>query len=153
MQGMQALAMAQTMAALGGGGGGGSSAGQSSSSKSSSSRSSAAAAEAAAQQQSASQQMMEIQRQAAEQLQRQYLLEMIPPGSWGGKKWTINYLGNKNFWKCECVTEWTRRGNTAYFLKQPPIYVQQVREDTVLFSRISRHNSFFPKKRASFLVE
>jgi hypothetical protein len=33
--------------------------------------------------QSAASQMMEIQRQAAEQLQRQYLLDMIPPGSLG----------------------------------------------------------------------
>jgi len=72
----QALAMAQLMGA--GGGTNGSSGGGGKSNSSSS-------------QQSAANQMYELQRQAAEQLQRQYLLDMIPPGglaqSWqGGKK-------------------------------------------------------------------
>ena len=39
----------------------------------------------------ATNQMLEIQRQATEHLQRQYLLDMIPPGSlaqnWSSKKW------------------------------------------------------------------
>jgi hypothetical protein len=74
----QALAMAQLMGS-GGGGSGGSSGG--SGGKSGGSQQ---------QQQSAANQMMELQRQAAEQLQRQYLLDMIPPGSlsqsWQGKK-------------------------------------------------------------------
>lgn len=65
----QALAMAQLMGAAGGTGG----TTQSSSSSNSKSNGS----------QSAASQMMEIQRQAAEQLQRQYLLDMIPPGSMG----------------------------------------------------------------------
>lgn len=73
----QALAMAQLMGAAGGGtnGSSGSSGGGGKSSNSS---------------QSAANQMYELQRQAAEQLQRQYLLDMIPPGSlaqsWQGKK-------------------------------------------------------------------
>jgi len=64
----QALAMAQLMGAAGG-------TGTNSSSSSSNSKSNGS--------QSAASQMMEIQRQAAEQLQRQYLLDMIPPGSLG----------------------------------------------------------------------
>ena len=63
----QAMAMAQAMAAAGGAG-----AAATPTSKSSSSASAAA-----------TNQMLEIQRQAAEQLQRQYLLDMIPPGSLG----------------------------------------------------------------------
>jgi len=65
----QALAMAQLMGATvtssssSSGGGSNSSSGKNS------------------QNQSAASQMLEIQRQAAEQLQRQYLLDMIPPGS------------------------------------------------------------------------
>ena len=74
----QALAMAQLMGAQGGGGGGGGgSNGSSGGGKSGSS-------------QSAANQMYELQRQAAEQLQRQYLLDMIPHSglsqSWQGKK-------------------------------------------------------------------
>ena len=65
----QALAMAHLMGAAGGTGG----TTQNSSSSSSKSNGS----------QSAASQMIEIQRQAAEQLQRQYLLDMIPPGSMG----------------------------------------------------------------------
>ena len=78
----QALAMAQLMGAAGGTGG----TTQSSSSSNSKSNGS----------QSAASQMMEIQRQAAEQLQRQYLLDMIPPGSMGqswpasNKKWLLH---------------------------------------------------------------
>jgi len=72
----QALAMAQLMGATGGGSSGGSN------SKTGSSNSGNS--------QSAANQMYELQRQAAEQLQRQYLLDMIPPGtlnqSWQGKK-------------------------------------------------------------------
>jgi len=66
----QALAMAQLMGASGGGGSNGTGKSGSSSSQAN--------------------QMYELQRQAAEQLQRQYLLDMIPPGglsqSWQGKK-------------------------------------------------------------------
>jgi len=73
----QALAMAQLMGATAGGS---SSASGSGSGKSGGSSSS----------QSAANQMYELQRQAAEQLQRQYLLDMIPPGSlnqsWQNKK-------------------------------------------------------------------
>jgi len=69
----QALAMAQLMGASGGGSNGTAGVGKSSSSSSSQAN-----------------QMYELQRQAAEQLQRQYLLDMIPPGSlsqsWQGKK-------------------------------------------------------------------
>eukprot|EP00092_Neocalanus_flemingeri_P015189 GFUD01016406.1.p1 GENE.GFUD01016406.1~~GFUD01016406.1.p1 ORF type:complete len:643 (-),score=156.76 GFUD01016406.1:389-2317(-) len=64
----QALAMAQLMGAAG-------TTGSTQSSPSSNSKSNGS--------QSAASQMMEIQRQAAEQLQRQYLLDMIPPGSMG----------------------------------------------------------------------
>ena len=67
----QALAMAQLMGATGGTGSGTTS----SSSANSNSKSNGGSS------QSAASQMMEIQRQAAEQLQRQYLLDMIPPGS------------------------------------------------------------------------
>jgi len=73
----QALAMAQLMGSGGSGGSSGGSSGKSGGSQQQ-------------QQQSAANQMMELQRQAAEQLQRQYLLDMIPPGSlsqsWQGKK-------------------------------------------------------------------
>jgi hypothetical protein len=73
----QALAMAQLMGSGGSGGSSGGSGGKSGGSQQQ-------------QQQSAANQMMELQRQAAEQLQRQYLLDMIPPGSlsqsWQGKK-------------------------------------------------------------------
>jgi len=65
----QALAMAQLMGAAGGTGA------TNSSSSTSNSKSNGS--------QSAASQMMEIQRQAAEQLQRQYLLDMIPPGTLG----------------------------------------------------------------------
>merc|ERR1719483_1503859 len=65
----QALAMAQLMGAAGGTGA------TNSSSSNSNSKSNGS--------QSAASQMMEIQKQAAEQLQRQYLLDMIPPGSMG----------------------------------------------------------------------
>ena len=70
----QALAMAQLMGA-GGTSGSGATSGSSSSNSKSNGNSSAAS------------QMMELQRQAAEQLQRQYLLDMIPPGglaNWPG---------------------------------------------------------------------
>ena len=70
----QALAMAQLMGAGGTSGSGATSGSSSSNSKSNGSSSAAS-------------QMMELQRQAAEQLQRQYLLDMIPPGglaNWPG---------------------------------------------------------------------
>merc|ERR1719510_907818 len=66
----QALAMAQLMW-TGGTSGSGATSGSSSSNSKSNGSSSAAS------------QMMELQRQAAEQLQRQYLLDMIPPGGLG----------------------------------------------------------------------
>jgi len=66
----QALAMAQLMGAGGTTGTGPTSGSSSSNSKSNGSSSAAS-------------QMMELQRQAAEQLQRQYLLDMIPPGGLG----------------------------------------------------------------------
>merc|ERR1719189_2464141 len=72
----QALAMAQLMGASTG------STGTPTSSSSSSSKTNGSSS------QSAASQMMEIQRQSAEQLQRQYLLDMIPPGSLGN--WATN---------------------------------------------------------------
>ena len=79
----QALAMAQLMGASQGTGTSGSTGSSSSSSKTNGSSS----------QSSATAQMMEIQRQAAEQLQRQYLLDMIPPGSLGN--WATNSTSSK----------------------------------------------------------
>jgi len=70
----QALAMAQLMGAAG------SSTGAANTGSGSSSTNSKSNGQSS---QSAASQMMEIQRQAAEQLQRQYLLDMIPPGSMG----------------------------------------------------------------------
>jgi len=70
----QALAMAQLMGAAG------SSSGASNTGSGSSSSNSKTNGQSS---QSAASQMMEIQRQATEQLQRQYLLDMIPPGSLG----------------------------------------------------------------------
>ena len=71
MYAYQAMAMAQLMGASTG------ATGTPTSSSSSSSKTNGSSS------QSAASQMMEIQRQAAEQLQRQYLLDMIPPGSLG----------------------------------------------------------------------
>ena len=78
----QALAMAQLMGASQGTGTSAPTGSSSSSSKTNGSSS-----------QSAASQMMEIQRQAAEQLQRQYLLDMIPPGSLGN--WATNSTSSK----------------------------------------------------------
>ena len=78
----QALAMAQLMGASQGTGTSTPTGSSSSSSKTNGSSS-----------QSAASQMMEIQRQAAEQLQRQYLLDMIPPGSLGN--WATNSTSSK----------------------------------------------------------
>jgi len=78
----QALAMAQLMGASQGTATSAPTGSSSSSSKTNGSSS-----------QSAASQMMEIQRQAAEQLQRQYLLDMIPPGSLGN--WATNSTSSK----------------------------------------------------------
>jgi len=78
----QALAMAQLMGASQGTATSAPTGSSSSSSKTNGSSS-----------QSAASQMMEIQRQAAEQLQRQYLLDMIPPGSL--PNWPTNSTSSK----------------------------------------------------------
>ena len=84
----QALAMAQLMGAGGSGATGGStgSSGSGSSGKSSSSASAAA-------QQSAVNQMYELQRQASEQLQLQYLRDLMPSG--GGLPSSWHHQGKK----------------------------------------------------------
>eukprot|EP00094_Tigriopus_californicus_P011514 TCALIF_11119-PA protein Name:"Similar to Gatad2a Transcriptional repressor p66 alpha (Mus musculus)" AED:0.20 eAED:0.20 QI:315/0.5/0.42/0.57/1/0.85/7/0/619 len=78
-----ALAVAQAMQAAAGGGSSNHGPSGSTSNKSSGGGSSSNSS-------SATNHMMEMQRQAAEQLHRQYLLDMIPPGglpqSWGNKK-------------------------------------------------------------------
>jgi len=85
----QALAMAQLMGASSANVTNGNAA-TGSSGKSRENNNSSSSSQQQQQQQSAASQMYELQRQAAEQIQRQYLLDMIPPASltqsWQGKK-------------------------------------------------------------------